>query len=69
MLEIEILKVVALWVIGLYVNIDVTKNNIQHSCGEKGNKSGIKPPVSEGSIADDCKEEVVWPDQRSHWSI
>lgn len=36
MLEIEILNTVKLWVIGPYVNIDVTKNNVQHSRGEKG---------------------------------
>lgn len=63
MLEIKILEVVPLWVICLYVNIDVIENDNQNSGGEKGNKSSIKPPMNEVSIVDDRNEEGVWSDQ------
>lgn len=63
MLEIKILEVLLLWVIGLYVNIDVIKNDNQDSGGEKGTKSRIKPPMNEVRIVHDCNEEVVWSDQ------
>lgn len=63
MLEIKILEVVPLWVIGLYLNIGVIKNDNQDSGGEKGNKSRMKPPMNEMSIVDDCNVEGVWSDQ------
>lgn len=63
MLEIEILEVVMLWVIDPYVNSDITKNDDQGNGREKGNKSGINPPMSEGSIVGDYNEEVLWSDQ------
>lgn len=40
MLEIKILKVITLWVIGSYVNIDVTQNDSQGSGRKKSSNQG-----------------------------
>lgn len=58
--KIDIFKVVTLWVIGPYVDIDVTKNEDQGSGGEKGNKSEIKPPMNEESVVDAYNKKVVY---------
>lgn len=43
MFETEILEVVMLWVMGPFMDVDVTKNDDQGSGWEKGNKSDTTP--------------------------
>lgn len=57
---IEVLGVVMVWVMGLHMDVDVTKNDDQRSGCKVINQ--IKRPMNEGNIVVHYKKGVTWSD-------